>query len=177
MDLISSLVAVCAVVVAVRQVRATDRTSKETIESQKEMTRLNLTMQLIDKYDSTPIRASRSELARQIIQRRNAITKSDVGIYMSGVEHVMDILETIGALHQRGWLDNALVYNSFSDSAAHWWLALEDYITEHRKQTPEYYDKFQYLAGYFIRQENASGQLSNEVIQRELEAFLQSEVV
>ncbi|MFZ6726501.1 DUF4760 domain-containing protein [Undibacterium sp. MH2W] len=169
--------AFCTVIVSVCQIKANNRVTNASIESQKEMTRLNLTMQFIDKYDSPHIREKRKELARHLMQEREYGHVNKEGIYTAGVEHVIDILESVGVLHQRGWLDNSLVYSSFSYPVMQWWYALEDYIIEERNTgIEEYYDKFQFLAQTFIKREEVQRMMTLERKNKELSEFLQSEI-
>ncbi|MBC3863107.1 hypothetical protein H8K32_13435 [Undibacterium jejuense] len=169
--------AFCTVIVSVCQIKANNRVANASIESQKEMTRLNLTMQFIDKYDSPHIREKRRELAKHLMQEREYGRVNKTGIYIAGVEYVIDILESVGILYQRGWLDNSLVYNSFSYPVMQWWYALEGYIIEGRDAgIAEYYDKFQFLAQTFINREEAQRMMTVESKDKELSEFLQSEI-
>lgn len=160
-----------------RQIKAADKVAASSIESQKEITRLNLTLQLIEKYDSESMRSRRRELASSLMKQKRADAVGDQGKYIASVEFVLDILETVGALHQRGWLDKSLTYNSFSYSIVQWWHALETYINDARaKGIDEYYDKFQYLAQTYIDSDHGFKNQTKEEIDAELDEFLQSEL-
>jgi len=148
-------------------IKESERSSQASIDSQKEMTRLQLTMQLIEKYDSDHVRSKRHSLASNLIQG----TSLNAGL----VESVIDILETVGTLQRRGWLDADLAYSTFSVPAIFWWTALESYVKARRAEAHDkkIYDQFEHLANNYRLMEPAG---SPGMTDAELKAHLQSEL-
>ncbi|WP_038492288.1 hypothetical protein [Janthinobacterium agaricidamnosum] len=50
---------------------------------------------------------------------------------------LLDVLETVSNLHQRKWLDDGLIENSFSVPVRYWWRALESHVAKMRS---DYHD-------------------------------------
>ena len=160
-----------------RQIKAADRVAVNSIESQKEVTRLNLTMQLIEEYDCESMRSRRRGLAISLKAQNIVDAAGDHDYCITGVEFVLDILETVGLLHQCNLLDKSLAYNSFSYCAVQWWRALEGYIIAGRaKGLNEYYDKLEYLAKTYIDADHGFKNQNQDELKMELEEFLQSEI-
>jgi hypothetical protein len=108
---ITAWAAIAAVVVTIVMVCFQILTSKQS-------TKVQLSLQLTERYDDKQMRENRKALAKALIVNTTRPTPTQI-------EAVIDHLETVADLTHRGWLDRGIVHNSFSVSVRHWWEALK----------------------------------------------------
>jgi hypothetical protein len=139
------------------------------IKSQKNANKIELSMRLMDQYDSMQMRENRKSLAL-ILQQGEA----PGAIVM---ETVVDVLETLAVLHRRKLVDDDLIENGFSVPIRYWWCALKDDITKMRNEFHDVtiYEEFQLLASKYSAIELAHHR-DPAISQPDLSKFLMSEL-
>jgi hypothetical protein len=121
------------------------------IRSAKSTSRVQWSMTLMDRYESREGRAMRKRLAELLIQ--------GVDIPPSAIEQVIDMLEAVADLLNRGWLDKVTIENAFSIAIRYWWHALEMRIAKMRSDYHDttFYDQFEQLAKAYDAVERRRG--------------------
>ena len=138
------------------------------IVSTKSATKVQLSMQFMNQYDSMRMRANRQSLA-SLLQQGNMPSAS-------AMEPILDILETVADLHRRKWLDAALIENAFSVPTRYWWRALEGHVTRMRGDYHDVtiYELFEQLANQYSAAELAQRRVP-AISEQDLRVFLTSE--
>jgi Domain of unknown function (DUF4760) len=138
------------------------------ILSSKQSTKVQLLLQLTQRYDDKQMRDNRKELA-------HALTAGTARPTETQIEAVIDHLETIADLTHRGWLDKRLVYNFFSVSIRHWWEAVKIDIQAMRRSYHDttLYEELEKLANTY-NQEHLKRKVPPIGV-NDLQIFLKSE--
>jgi hypothetical protein len=114
--------------IAHKQMMTQIKISQEQMKAQtfisREQMKVTIQINLIDKFESDSMKAARSKLADQIL---NKCEHDEIQ------ETVLNIFEDIGIFLRRDYLDKELVWASFAFHAIRWWSILKDYVLEERK--------------------------------------------
>jgi len=110
------------------------------IGATKSANKIDLTMRLMEQYDSMQMRENRKALA--------LILEGGDTLGARAIETVLDILESISLLHRRKLVDTNLIENAFSVPIRYWWCALESDIKKMRNEYHDItiYEEFEQLA-------------------------------
>jgi len=95
------------------------------IRASKKLTCTQLLLQLSAQYESTDMHRKRAKLANTLLSDPNSRQLDDT---------VLVFFETLGHLMRGGYLDTDLVATAFSVDVCNYWLALQSYIKDIRKQ-------------------------------------------
>jgi hypothetical protein len=138
------------------------------IKAAKAMAKVELSMRLMEQYDSTQMRENRRILARHLLQ--------GMGGAATSMEPVLDALETIAVLHRREWLDVDITENAFSIPVRYWWCALEGDVAIMRSKfnNKTLYDELEKLAGQYTKAE-LEKRRHHSISSADVEVFLNSE--
>jgi len=111
-----------------------------------ELVKVEIGLELDRKFDSAEMRRARKELAKALIGRKP-------------VEEwrVLDFFESVDGYKDKGWIDNDILFDSFSYYIENYWPAIQSEVTKFRKE--QNYDGF--YAGF--------EQLNNDVLQQDAE--------
>jgi hypothetical protein len=138
------------------------------IVSMRKATKVRLSMQFMDQYQSAQMRANRQSLASLLSAKKTPSARA--------MEPILDVLEAIANLHQRKWLDTGLIENAFSIPIRYWWRALESHITTMRSDYHDgkIYREFQELARQYSEAELTKRQVP-AISDDDLRVFLTTE--
>ena len=140
------------------------------ILSTKNATKVQLSLQLMEKYDSPQMRANRQVLAAVMMLQPNPTTSGQF-------EPIADALESVADLRRRSWLDAGLIENTFSVPVRYWWHALKGLISKMRDDYHDttIYERFEQLAVEYDRTE--AERKVPPISQQDLNVFLKSEAL
>jgi hypothetical protein len=110
------------------------------ITSSKAAASLQLSMQVIDRYDVTEFRDQRQALASALLSGQTPSAR--------GMEPLLDMFETLAHLDHRKLLDRGIVDSAFSLPVMRWWRVLEPHVVTMREayRDSTVYDGFERLA-------------------------------
>jgi hypothetical protein len=98
------------------------------VNSMKQVTSLQLFLQLRGEYESMAMQAQRARLAGELISNPHCLRVSD---------SVMLFFETLGALTEKKYLDQDLVWTAFGVDVCSYWHALRHYVVHVRAQASD----------------------------------------
>ncbi|MGP1718462.1 MAG: DUF4760 domain-containing protein [Methylophilus sp.] len=84
--------------------------------SSKKSLKVQISLQLGDRYDEKHMRENRRDLANLLL--------TNVKPTSAQMEVVLDHLETVADFYLRGWVDKGIIHNSFCIPFRYWWAAL-----------------------------------------------------
>jgi hypothetical protein len=134
----------------------------------KQLTCLQLFVQIAAQYDSADMQQVRAALAAKLLGDPETLEISDC---------LLVFYENIAILRRRGLLDNELMRNTFSIDVVCYWKALKPYVDFTRKTYgnnfgPDFYQEFEEMNKHFLK-ETPGTEISDEALRN----FLESEVL
>ncbi len=121
------LLAICTLIL----VMATRRIAKDQADTLRNESRVRLTVERRDRWESPEMISHRIPLAKLAINARNR------NIPVAGIDHhVLAFFEGIGVLLRKGALDTDLVRALLSYVAKRYWAVLEDYVRQDQQNHP-----------------------------------------
>ena len=138
------------------------------ITESKKVARLQLAVQLSDRFESPQMRATREALA-QLLLSKSAISSRDF-------EPLIDLFESVADLDSRRWLDRPTIESAFSLPVQYWWEALSPAVNASRQSYHDttVYEGFEALAKKYGHADRVAKQMPS-ISASDLEAFLKTE--
>ncbi len=99
--------------------------------SSKKSLKVQISLQLGDRYDEKQMRENRKDLAKLLLAGATPTSAQ--------MEVVLDHLETVADFYLRGWVDKGIIHNSFCIAFRYWWAALNSNVTAIRSSLMLHY--------------------------------------
>jgi hypothetical protein len=139
----------------------------------REQMKVKIGLDFADKFDNNAMKLARSKLAKQILAKVD---------HDSIQEEVINLFEDIGTFLRRNYLDEELIWATFSFYAIRWWSVCKDYILEERKRQDNdqtIFEDFENLVDVLYKVESKRRKLPRaklEPDQDDINKFLKDEI-
>jgi hypothetical protein len=138
--------------------------SKDVLEAQRELIRVQVALDTVKLFDSTEMRKARRAFAEELLHKKD---KTDVS-----ETRVLEFFEDVASYRNQGRIDDATVMNDFSYYVERYWVAAKPFVQTFQKQEKDesFYSGFEGLNEALLKEENKQQPSSDEV-----KRFLQEE--